>query len=501
MLASAPASAQEEQLRGGIGDDEPVLAQETGSGSLFGETASEDPFADSGLSAESPTQTARNRPGQPAADRPEQDAGLRLDDEEDETLANVRAGRLDALDDERNVAIEPENQRATPIGGANRSLEENPYAPLGLRLGTFLVTSSLEQGLGWTSNADSSPEGSSAVFSETTLRLNAVSDWSRHSAAVNAYGTLRESISGAEISDPQAGIDGDFSFELGNDYRAIAALGYDLRRESATSPVDLPPTTSRPLRHTLTGAIGLEKDSGKFRFGLRGNVERLMFGDAELQGGGTLSQRERNSTLAAAVLRGGYEVSPAIIPFVEAEVGRRFYDQELDSDGFARSANRYGLRAGVALDMGEKLNGELSAGWITEELDDERLAAISGASINADLFWSPVRGTRVGLQAATTVEGTTTAGETGSILYSGQISLEREMRANLTGTAVFGAQWRDYVGSDGRDLTVSAEAGVTWWLNRYAGLIGRARHEIVESSLPDRDSETTSVFLGMKLQR
>jgi hypothetical protein len=66
---------------------------------------------------------------------------------------------------------------------------------------------------------------------------------------------------------------------------------------------------------------------------------------------------------------------------------------------------------------------------------------------------------------------------------------------------VLGAAWRDYVGTDGHDLILNAEAGLTWWLSRYAGLTGRVRHEQVESNLPDRDSKTNSVFLGLKLQR
>ena len=63
------------------------------------------------------------------------------------------------------------------------------------------------------------------------------------------------------------------------------------------------------------------------------------------------------------------------------------------------------------------------------------------------------------------------------------------------------AAWRDYVGLDGHDLILNAEVGFTWWLNRYTGLTLRGRHETVRSSLPDRDAETDSVFLGLKLQR
>jgi hypothetical protein len=75
------------------------------------------------------------------------------------------------------------------------------------------------------------------------------------------------------------------------------------------------------------------------------------------------------------------------------------------------------------------------------------------------------------------------------------------MRANLTGNVILGAGWRDYWGSDGHDLILDAEAGLTWWMNRYAGVTTRARHQTVSSNLSGRDSETNSIFLGLKLQR
>ena len=53
----------------------------------------------------------------------------------------------------------------------------------------------------------------------------------------------------------------------------------------------------------------------------------------------------------------------------------------------------------------------------------------------------------------------------------------------------------------GHDLTLSAEAGLTYWLNRYVGLTTRARHERQTSTIPGRGYEANSIFLGMRLQR
>lgn len=432
------------------------------------------------------TATERNRAATEAMDK--------------ETTGTVRQAKADS-EEREELTLDEGAQRAEAIEGLDKRVEDNPFEAPGMRVGTFILRPSLEQGVTATTNADSSSGGGSSVLSETTLRLNAVSDWSEHTATLDAYGIFKKSISGEEVSEGEGGFDASLMYELSNETHLNAAIGYDVRPESASSPGIVTGTVRRPLRHTLDGSLGLEKNLGKLRLGVTGRVERDIFADAELTNGTTVSQEDRNSTLASVTLRTGYQISPALTPFAEVEIGRRIYDLKQDSATFERSSLRTGVRAGVALDMGEKLNGEFSAGWIREGFDDDRLAAISGASVNANVNWSPERGTTIGLTGQTTVEGTTAAGESGSILYSGRLSLQREIRANLTGSAILGADWRDYQGKDGRDLTLSAEGSLTWWLNRYAGLTGRLRHETLDSTIAGRDSKTNSIFLGLKLQR
>lgn len=392
------------------------------------------------------------------------------------------------------------NERAEPAGDRSRQAKEDPYAPLGLRVGTFRVVPVLEQGLEWTSNANEVPDGESALLSATTLRLTAVSDWSRHTATFNAYGTYRKTVSGAEVSDFEGGVKAGLQLDLAEGLRGLASLAYTIAPEAASSPALDVNVVERPLRQTIDGTVALAKDVGKLRLGIAGDVSRDQYGDAELAGGGTLSQSDRDSTLYALRLRSGYAISPAITPFVEGEVGRRIYDETHDANGYARSATRIGARAGVALDLREKLTGEASLGWISEDPDDARLATISGLSVDANLAWSPVRGTVVRLNGTTAVETTTTPGETGSLLYRGELSVEREIRSNLSSELLFGAEWRDYT-AGGNDLVLFGEAGLTWWLNRNLGVTGRLRHERLDSSLPGRDYDVSSVFLGMKLQR
>ncbi|TIQ55257.1 MAG: hypothetical protein E5X61_06060 [Mesorhizobium sp.] len=417
--------------------------------------------------------------------------------ETDQDATNRRAVTIDSADRQQ---LDPGAERTEAIEGRDKRAEDDPFAATGIKLGSFVIRPTLEQGLTATSNADSSSEGKPALLSETTLRFNAISDWRENSAVIDGYGTFLKTISGDEVQEARGRVDGTLNVDLDNDLRAIARLGYEAAPESASSPVVIEGTVEQPVRQTIDGSLALEKDAGKMRFALTGAVEHDIYGDAKLSTGGTLSQKDRDSTLYTATLRTGYEISPAITPFTEVEIGRRVYDLRVDTNGFERSSTRLGVRAGAEVDLGEKLAGEFSAGWLREAIDDDRLPAISGATVNADLRWSPERGTTIGLTGQTIVEGTTTAGQSGDILYSGRLTGEREIRANLIGNAALGVDWRDYIGSDGHDLTLSAEAGLTWWLNRYAGLTTRARTEKQTSNLEGRDYEAHSIFVGVKLQ-
>ncbi|WEX10359.1 outer membrane beta-barrel protein [Chelativorans sp. AA-79] len=505
LLPALPAAGQDGALRGTLdASEDRFLAQAVGE--------------DSGTGIPSPGYT----PTSPGALPEEPDAGLPLA-EDDALPADAEAEPALPEEAERAEQLEGEPEdivtRAVPAGavgqeelsrrqnlrqraitGRDFDREENPYAPLGLRLGNVVVRPSIEQGLTWTSNADDSPDGEEAVLSETTLRLNATTDWSRHRAALDASTTFRKSLSGEEVRETEGDARATLEFDIAAGLTGRASLGYSFGRERASSPVSIAGVEDQPLRHTIDGSVGIGKDVGPLRLRATGEVIRNQYGDAELVGGGTLSQADRNSTLALLRLRGGYEVSPALTPFLEVEAGRRFYDQERDSAGYARSATRLGARAGVTLDLSEKLRGEVSAGWISEDFEDDRLEAVSGPTLAASLEWSPLRGTIVGLNASTYVEGSTTAGESGSLLHSATLRLERQMRSNLTGSLAFGVSYRDYSGG-GHDLILNGEAALTWWVNRYVGLTGRARHERQTSDLPGRDYETTSVFMGMTLQR
>ena len=90
---------------------------------------------------------------------------------------------------------------------------------------------SLESGLTWTSNANSSPDGEPALLSESTLRLNAISDWASDLTTIDAFVNFRKTIDGEEIDETRGGIKGVFERDLVQDWKALGSINYEIGPE------------------------------------------------------------------------------------------------------------------------------------------------------------------------------------------------------------------------------------------------------------------------------
>ncbi|MDR6634262.1 hypothetical protein J2X72_003072 [Phyllobacterium sp. 1468] len=431
----------------------------------------------------------------------------------------LRPGERSLLGEERadtfdNGPIEQNREANPPAGRTDRdnlpepALERRiirpdpePFAPLGIRAGTVTLRPSISTGLRATTNADGSSDGSAALLSETRLRARATTDWARHSAWLDFDGTYDKTISGEEYSAPNVGLRGGMQLDLGERTTVKGEAGYRYRQEDPSAPTTIVGTSNRPAVQELDGSLGMRKEFGKFFADVTGNVDRTVYGNAEFSDGSVVSQKDRNNTFASIALRGGFEMSPAIKPFAEVEIGKLMYDEKEDSNGFQRSGVRTGLRGGVEVDFAEKLAGEFALGYLRQGIDDDRLSPVDGLSIDGALKWSPQRGTDVDIGLLTRVEGATAPGDSGSIFYEGTIGIKRQARANLDLKATLIASLRDNKDGSGWDKGFGAEIGATYWFNRFFGFDISARHEFTRSEVETRQTDETSIFMGVTLQR
>ncbi len=396
---------------------------------------------------------------------------------------------------------ERDNLRELAIEGQDKAVEDDPYAAPGIAAGTFSIRPTLDTGIRWTSNSDSSNNGKPSFLSETNLRLRADSNWSSHRLGLETTGSWRKSFSGAETNDPEGGLAADFQFDFSDRTALTGTFGWNHSIEAASAPATVVGALTRPALNRLTGSLGVSHDLGLIGVRAKLNADRLTYGNATDAVGTTVSQTDRNNNFVSLTLRAGYEVSAAISPFVEGEIGRRIYDNSVDSFGLSRSATRYAIRAGVEADLGEKLKGDIAIGYLVENIDDSALEDIAGLSLSGNLNWSPMRGTNVALGAKTSVESSSSATSSGSLLHGLTLALTHKARDNLDLNANLGASLRDYTGPNPNEITLSAGAGFTYWFNRYTGLNSRIAHETVSSSDATRKSQTNSIYVGVTLRR
>jgi hypothetical protein len=378
--------------------------------------------------------------------------------------------------------------------------EEDPFAPTGIAIGTFIIRPSIEVGVNATDNPAGTPEKNYAagliVAPEVLI--------ARDGARLDVEGELRgEAILYPEDEfderEAEARLAVRYDLTSRTELEAEAAYLYDLDRFSDPNTPDA--AAERPAVHELEAGLGVTQRFGRLALGVAGTVERSVHEDVALSGGGTASRGELDNTEYGFRLRTSYEASPAFAPFVEAGAGRRDFDQEVDDSGFERSSLWGELRGGLIFDRGGKLRGEVSLGYRSEDLEDENLDDLDGMIAEAAILWSPRRLTEVHFDFSTELRPTSIPDSSGSLLYSGTLTVARRVGARFRLEAGAGLDREHFEGVDRDDVTYTGFTGFTYAFNRAASLKARYVYEQTESDDPSADAKVNSVSMRIRVQR
>jgi hypothetical protein len=371
----------------------------------------------------------------------------------------------------------------------------------GIQLGSFTLRPSVNQSV----NVEDKRTGSTdekRTYLETDLRSTLISDWSLHQLTITGDGTWQKNVSGTGEEQPNVDIRADLRLDLPSETTAHVTAGYQFFRESTDDPNAIAGAAKQSAVNQFDGGLSLERDFGILRGTTALALTRTIYSNAVLSDGTSVTLSDRNQT--AGTLRGrlGYELSPALIPFVEATLGRTLYDDERDSSGYERSSHSYGGKAGIEVDLGEKLKGELGIGYEQTDFQDSRLASIGTPTIDGAIAWSPQRGTNVAIGFSTSVQPSTTAGDSGYVAYQLTETITHQMTDNLVAKLTGGTIWRDYPSnSSASDETVyDAAAGLTWSVNRYLDLTSNVGYELTSTQTGD-DTKQLRAGLGLTVKR
>ncbi len=389
-------------------------------------------------------------------------------------------------------AVDPVQTGTTPVD------EQDPFAATGFRMGNTEVRMSLEQSFGYSSNVSQNGGGEDGAFSRTDAALSFSSDWSRHQWQTNFNGSFRKPFDGDATDDISFSADTELRLDMIDGLALVTSGSYSASRQEFTSTTLAPGAVDTPLTQSYGGGVELERADRKLQFSITGSVQRNIFEDADLGGGLTQSQEDQNNNLYSLGLRAGYEMSPVLTPFVEGIYSIRDYDLEVDRNGNRRDSDIFELRAGVEVGLGERAQGEISVGYLSEQFDDPLLDDLTGFTLNGSLNWSPERDSQITLTLGTQTNNSITANENGSLLYNARLDYARQINDRLTFDAFTGVQVET---NDDRNTTFEIGTGLQYWVNRFVAVTGDVEYTSFNSGAANSSFDEVSARIGMRLQR
>jgi len=381
-----------------------------------------------------------------------------------------------------------------------RTLSTEPYAPVGIKLGSFVIRPSIEVGVTATDNAAGSADKIGAVGSILAPALTVASETDRYRFEANGQGEII-SYDRDEFDERTANARAKLRYDLSRDTSLEGEAGYARFLEGFNDPDTPAAAAERPAVDELDTTVGVEQRYGRLSARLSGFVDRSLHEDVLLEDRSLASREELDNTDFGGRARVGYAPSSTLRPFTEAAVGRRAFDQARDDSGFARSSVWGELRGGVVIDRGAKLSGEASLGYRREDLEDERLQDLNILLANAAVLWSPRRLTDVRLDLSTETNPTTTPGVSASVIYAGTLTLLHSFTPRVNGDIGVGLSHEHEVGGDFRDLTFTGFVDASYAFNRVASIMGRYEYQRTNRNEPGGDYDSHEVSVRLRFQR
>ena len=332
--------------------------------------------------------------------------------------------------------------------------------------------------------------------------MQAQSNWSRHELKVD----LRGSYTGYSpdetptLSRPYFNGKVDGRIDVSHDTRINLSARDVVSTDNPGSPNLQAGLAKLPVFTTFGGSAALGQRFSRLEIEIKGDADRTIYQNSSLTDGTTASNEDRQYNQFTGTLRGSYELTPGVKPFVEASADTRLHDLETDFSGYQRDSRGITGKAGSTFELSRLLTGEIALGYTHRTYDDARLCDINGLVGDASLIWTASALTTVKLSGSSAVGESTVPGVSGVLYRDVGLQVDHAFRRWLIGTVKVGFGQDDYVGMDRLDNRYSAGLGLTYKLNRNAQIKGEVRQEWLRSNVSGNNYNATVFLLGVRLQ-
>jgi hypothetical protein len=200
-------------------------------------------------------------------------------------------------------------------------------------------------------------------------------------------------------------------------------------------------------------------------------------------------------------LRGSYEMTPGVKPYVEVRADTRVHDLNADISSYQRDSKGLTGTVGTTFELTRQLTGDVGIGYTRRNYEDPRLEQIKGLIVNGSLIWTASALTTAKLSAVSSVGESTVPGVSGQLSRDIGLQVDHSFRRWLIGTVKVGFGVDDYVGMDREDKRYSAGVGLTYKLNRSVQIKGEFQQNWLHSNVAGTDYTSSVFLLGIRFQR
>ncbi len=393
--------------------------------------------------------------------------------------------------------------RRPPKKHKAHSEPDDPYAPLGVRAGAFTLFPAIELIGGRDSNPARVAGGQGATLYTVAPELQVRSNWSQHELKADLRGSYTGYSPDATptLSRPNFNGKVDGRIDVTRNTRIDLGTRVLVSTDNPGSPNLEANLATLPIFTTFGGSAGIGQRFNRFELALKGDAERTVYQNSSLTDGTTASNEDRQYNQFGGTLRGSYEMTPGVKPFVEVGADTRVHDLATDISGYQRNSKGVTGLVGTSFELTRQLTGEIAGGYTERSYQDPRLDRVAGLVGDASLIWTANALTTVKLTGKSSVGESTIPGVSGVLYRDVGLQVDHSFRRWLIGSVKLGFGLDDYVGMDREDKRYSAGLGLTYKLSPSFQIKGEFRQDWLRSNVIGGDYAASVFLLGVRLQR
>lgn len=177
---------------------------------------------------------------------------------------------------------------------------------------------------------------------------------------------------------------------------------------------------------------------------------------------------DRDMTTYTARLKGSVNLSERLAVFIQPFANRRDPRLRFDRFGVDRRATTYGATSGVAVQVANRLMGQVGVGLFRTNPGDLGLDSYTGVAANGQMTWRPRTRTAISFDLFRGDAATVRSGALGRIDTTFNLNLDQEVRHNLLLFASAGYRKIRYRGDfDVSQRYLTAETSARYLFNRH----------------------------------